>query len=323
MTYTICPCSDDICRIRFDFTTFTIAGPHTVALPSAGTATNFQGDAVGDCLIDTFSISSSQGGTPTICGVNTGQHMIVDTDGSGCVTTNFGIGGGQTARSWDIKVTQYRCGDENGGPTGCLQWHTSPAGKLRSFNFPEQTAVTPVANDVTHLSNQHYSICIRRPENRNRICYSQCYTPAASAAGDQGSFGVSGSPSTIAATPPDGSTGAAQSGVGGTNCQTDYIEILGGTSAAIATTGTTGGIGGAIFANGAAVNSRFCGRFLHTASAQAASATVCSASVPFRVGVEFGADELTSNANLNADTIETMAFPAGIIGFALCYTTPA
>ena len=30
--------------------------------------------------------------------------MIVDTDGSECVTTNFGIGGGSPPRSWDIMV---------------------------------------------------------------------------------------------------------------------------------------------------------------------------------------------------------------------------
>lgn len=321
MMYTICPCSEDVCRIRFDFTAFTIAGPVTSTLQLAGAAANFAGDAIGDCRTDTFSISSAQGGTPTICGVNTGQHMIVDTNGSGCVTTNFGIGGGTTQRSWDIKVTQYKCGDENGGPTGCLQWHMSPAGKLRSFNFPEQDGNTMVTDAVTHLSDQHYNICIRRPANTNRICYTTCRA-GAGATGDQGSFGVSGSPSTNAVVNvADGSTAAAKSGVGGTNCLTDYIEILGGTSDAIAATGTTGGVGAAAFANGAATNSRFCGRFLNTASALAAAAQVCSASVPFKVGVEFGSDELTANAIDAADTVETTAFPAGIIGFALCYTT--
>merc|ERR1712038_1255162 len=79
MMYTICPCSDDVCRIRFDFTAFTLTGPVTSALPTAASATNFAGDAIGDCRTDTFSISSAQGGTPTICGVNTGQHMNVET----------------------------------------------------------------------------------------------------------------------------------------------------------------------------------------------------------------------------------------------------
>jgi len=319
MMYTICPCSDDVCRIRFDFTAFTIAGPVTRALPATGGTTDFAGDAIGDCRTDTFSISSAQGGTPTICGVNTGQHMIVDTNGSGCVTTNFGIGGGTTQRSWDIKVTQYKCGDENGGPTGCLQWHMSPAGKLRSFNFPEQNAAAQVTNSVTHLSDQHYKICIRRPASRNRICYAECRA-GGGATGNQGSFGISGSPPT--ALPPTGGQTAAQSGVGGTTCIDDYVEILGGTTSANAALGTTGGAIATAFTGGYGTNSRFCGRFLNTASGQTATAMVCTASVPFEVGVEFDSNERTSVGASNADSVETFAFPAGIIGFQLCYTTP-
>ena len=74
--------------------------------------------------------------------------MIVDTDGSSCVTVNFGIGDSSDSRQWDIMVniiqrrrpcksllliqnsdskyvlkcflqwlqtTQYRCGEEAGG----------------------------------------------------------------------------------------------------------------------------------------------------------------------------------------------------------------
>jgi len=329
MMYNICPCSDDVCRIRFDFTTFTLAGP--VTNPGAGTGANNLGgtvangfsfgDSIGDCLTDTFSISSSQGGTPVICGVNTGQHMIVDTDGTGCAKVNFGIGGGSTSRSWDIMVTQYKCGDENGGPAGCLQYHTSTAGKLRSFNFPEQSATTGVADDVVHLSDQHYRICIRRPQNTNRICYLPCHAGTA-ATGDQGSFGVSGSPTAIAnAVPAAGDQAAAQSGVGGTSCYKDYLEIIGGTTNAIATIGTTGGAVAATFTGGYSSNTRFCGRFFNPADAQTAQVSVCSASLPFEVGVEFDSNEDTVGIASNADAIETFAFPGGIIGFALCYTT--
>ena len=36
-----------------------------------------------------------------------GQHMIVDTDGSSCLTVNFGIGAGTTdTRQWDIMVRE-------------------------------------------------------------------------------------------------------------------------------------------------------------------------------------------------------------------------
>merc|ERR1712038_1936911 len=108
MQYTICPCSSDVCRIRFDLTSFMLAGPYLPATPNAGVESD-DAFATGDCLTDTFSISGPNGGTPVICGTNDGQHMIVDTDGSSCVTVNFGIGGGSDSRNWDIMTTQYRC----------------------------------------------------------------------------------------------------------------------------------------------------------------------------------------------------------------------
>ena len=33
--------------------------------------------------------------------------MIVDTDGSTCVTVNFAIGGGSDTRNWDIMVSTF------------------------------------------------------------------------------------------------------------------------------------------------------------------------------------------------------------------------
>merc|ERR1711884_292437 len=66
-TYTICPMSSNICRIRLDFATFVIGGP------TSGTFTQDRGA----CITDTFTASSSAGAVPVICGTNTGQHMIV------------------------------------------------------------------------------------------------------------------------------------------------------------------------------------------------------------------------------------------------------
>ena len=39
---------------------------------AAGTGT--VGSSVGDCVDDTFSVSSSGKGSPVICGTNSGQH---------------------------------------------------------------------------------------------------------------------------------------------------------------------------------------------------------------------------------------------------------
>lgn len=320
MQYKICPCSNDVCRIRFDFTQFTLNGPvqgPTGGLANAGVANadiTF-GSAIGDCITDTFSITSSSGGTPVICGTNGGQHMIIDTDGSSCSTVNFGIGGGAMSRNWDIMVTQYKCGEEAGGPPGCLQWHMAPQGKIRSFNFPDQAPQVAVMDAVTHLSNQRYNICIRKNAATNHICYTPCtlLTNAMIANANMGSsFGVSESPVAGAAAPTAGV---------GSSCTGDYIEIIGGQVKANAIIGTTGAL-----ATG--LNSRYCGRSLDqvdnnpTDNGVANANPVCTASLPFRVGVEFDADEGTAVAAM-AMSDETFKRPGGIMGFALCYDTTA
>merc|ERR1719330_30487 len=201
-TYTICPCSSNICRIRFDFTTMVLAsavtGTVTIAPTAVGAAATLNGQLVGDCVDDQFSITGGlSAGTPTICGTNTGYHMIVDADPSGntCHKANFAIGGGTTtSRQWDIKVTQYECGDyDSSGWPGCLQYYTATASNIQNFGFPP--TITAVTSKVTHLSNQHYDICIRRASGYCYICYSPTIIVSGIAIGTpiiaQISFGLS------------------------------------------------------------------------------------------------------------------------------------
>ena len=54
--------------------TFTIAGPFA---GNVGANTVKDDGAVGQCRTDTFSATGTQGGSPVICGVNTGQHSKV------------------------------------------------------------------------------------------------------------------------------------------------------------------------------------------------------------------------------------------------------
>merc|ERR1719394_34095 len=309
MTYTICPCSSDVCRIRFDFTQFMLAGPH-VPGDGVGAGTAVKSDeafATGDCLTDTFSITGPNSGTPIICGTNDGQHMIVDTDGTSCLTVNFGIGAADgTSRNWDIMTTQYRCGEEAGGPPGCLQWHMEGTGSVRSFNFPRQARGAAVADTTTHLSSQRYSICIRRPQGTTNICYIPCtYVAMDGNANVQQSFGLS-----IA-------NADENSAVSDLNCEQDYIEIIGGTTAAIAAAGKASDL------------TMWCGRNFATATDtafDAAGVSVCTASAPFRIRVNFDEDEFRTNADPAKDDATTMdgeflSRPGGIIGFSLCYTT--
>ena len=68
---------------------------------------------------------------PIICGYNTGQHMYVPASDS-CVTITIDIDTGTSVtRNWQIKVTQYECGNLNAPEQDCLQYHTAVSG-----NYP-------------------------------------------------------------------------------------------------------------------------------------------------------------------------------------------
>merc|ERR1712154_186050 len=207
-------------------------------------------------------------------------------------------------------TTQYRCGEEAGGPPGCLQWHMEGAGSVRSFNFPTQARGAAVADTTTHLSSQIYSICIRRPTWATTICYIPCtyVDAAAQIANTQQSFGLSIS------------SADDTSAVSVSECSQDYIEIIGGTSAAIAAAGIVSD------------NNMWCGRSFATASGMAyavAGLSVCTASAPFRIRVNFDEDEwrtnkvptTATNPDAAANDGEFAIRPGGIIGFSLCYTT--
>ena len=70
----VCRTNDQICQIRLDFDDFVIAGPVTTIAETRNT----------NCFDATFT-ASSQGKSSgsTICGTNSGQHMILEAQ-SGC-----------------------------------------------------------------------------------------------------------------------------------------------------------------------------------------------------------------------------------------------
>ena len=87
-----------------------------------------------------------------------------------CHVANININiAATTSRQWDVKVTQYECGSEHGGPPGCLQYFTSDTGTVASFNFPTGSSV---GSSATHLSSQDYNICFRRNSGKCYMCYA-------------------------------------------------------------------------------------------------------------------------------------------------------
>jgi len=325
-TYSICPCSTNICRIRYDFTTLTLASQNLGTTVAAdATAPFIQGANYGDCITDQFSITAGTGtGTPVICGTNSGYHMIVDSDygSSECQKVNVNVGGGTaTTRSWNIRVTQYGCGQtDESGPPGCLQYYTGTAGSVQSFGFP--TGVTTVAATTTHLSSQKYDVCFRRAANYCYICYTVKIEsdPLLAAAvigdadvNDQKSFGLSTS---VDAANPENAYSEM--------CTTDYIDIPGAISAINVVNAVVDDAG---TGEGGLPGSRLCGRLFTppgatlAANADAAPAdqfTVCTRTLPFKIGVNFDdseEDDIDDAASMLTKKEEQGA-PGGIVGFA-------
>merc|ERR1719270_1684410 len=197
-SYSICPRTSSVNRIRLDLMVFMIAGPtEPGSLDGASTGTVVMDNAVGQCTGDTFQAGNS----PVICGANDGQHMIVDSDGSSCVTALFTFGAGTVNRRYTIHVIQYDSTNEMGGPPGCLQFFTGATGLVQTFNW--QTATTSV-----HLASQNYDVCVRKMIGACAICWSPETT--GSFGTTTGSFGVNNGASAGAA--------AAAASSGPANC---------------------------------------------------------------------------------------------------------
>merc|ERR1711894_298880 len=193
---TVCPASDNICRLRLDFTTFAITGPSTVTndqvLRHNGQPVSMytnKGRAVSgnsfrtNCLVDTFSVTgpSASSTPPTICGTNTGMHMYVDVTPTECnrmmftlgevassvyVTSTRGVATATTARTWDMTVQQIECTSLTLPPSGCTEyfWGSGSGFTLKSYNYLGSTT-------AGHLANQHQRQCIRRERGNCIGCF--------------------------------------------------------------------------------------------------------------------------------------------------------
>jgi len=298
--YSVCRVGSNVCRIRYDFTIFALTGPAvgTTVATGTGGGVNAVG-SIGQCVDDSFVVAAPGGpGSPLICGSNSGYHMILDAS-SECQTATFTINGNTgTTRSWDVKVTQYACGDlDSSGPPGCLQYYKETYGTIENFNFP--TATTSLTSGITHLARQNYQVCIRRGINFCYICYTPNITPTTAIILQQ-SFGVS--------TGPSGAAIAAQSATG-TACTTDFVTIPNGQTATIAAISTAIAVG----------IDRFCGRFFNVISGTIVSSTVCSRVIPFTIGFVADDTEVLGTPAANAAANEQTEDPGGIVGFQLMY----
>jgi len=315
-TYTICPASSTVSRIKLDLTMFNIAGPYNPDTTGSTAATLVtivtSNGALGQCTMDTFQATGSGGSSPVICGSNDGQHMFVDTDGSSCVTAAFSFGSDSTTRNYRIHAIQYDRLNEMGGPAGCLQFFTGATGTVNTFNW------VAVATS-THLASQDYDVCVRRLADRCSICWSPI-TTGQNAIAARGSFGLNNGASAAAA-----STGGAAITCMATADEdsNDYIIIPNGIAAQAAATAAS-----ATVAQGV---DKYCGRYLGT-DAFVADGTVCSQVVPFKlsvftddsdVGATAAANAVVAKANINEASAGEADTPTGTMGFSLGFTQVA
>lgn len=177
----VCKASDSIVQLRLDFLTFTLAGPNTdqativakqnnnnlVAKATGQASTGQDTTLASRCLTDIFSVSNPGGPSPpAICGTNTDEHMYVDM-GADCVDLTFQLGSTSTAQ-WKVRITQYEKGYENLAPFGCTQYFwkqdsdSDGKGTIKSYNY----------GGSFHLADQNQKICIRREDDKTKICYA-------------------------------------------------------------------------------------------------------------------------------------------------------
>jgi hypothetical protein len=215
--------------------------------------------------------------------------MIVDASDD-CNVANFHLGATADTREWNIKVTQYACGDENGGPDGCLQYFTGVSGTISSFNFP--TSSSKIIATTTHLSSQCYTICIRQEQGKCSICYTTAHSALTGhSPSNQASFGLSamqGTPTTH-----------------DQQCSTDFISIP--NAEGHPATGTVAGV------------QRICGKFFTVGATVNLGVSVCSKVVPFRIMFKTDANEATGNMANDGNVNEQAGTPGGIVGFSLNY----
>lgn len=101
---------------------------------------------------------------PTLCGDNSGQHVVIDFDGTNPITISITATASYTfGRHWHIRATQYNCDSANRAPSGCLQYHFASSGVVRSFNYnpsPNARLNSIGVEGTRQIASLSYGICV-------------------------------------------------------------------------------------------------------------------------------------------------------------------
>ena len=128
------------------------------------------------CQRAQFMASQDGPAAPTICGTNTGYHMILEAEDN-CNVLTFTWDSDST-REWNIHISQILCSDPHKPPQGCLQYFTGTTGNIASYNFQGGTHLANQVINVVSSQNisfglfQRYNNCIRQEYGFCTISYS-------------------------------------------------------------------------------------------------------------------------------------------------------
>ncbi|XP_014205988.1 uncharacterized protein LOC106637636 [Copidosoma floridanum] len=150
---------NQISQLRIDFLHFNVGQPNR---------------KTGVCDDDVMLVRSGER-TFQLCGWNSGQHIYMDV-GEEPVTINFRLLGGLVSRMWELRVVQL--GFEQRAPAGCLQYHQSANGTLRTLNY--------LPGNGRYLANHDYLICMRQEYGMCSVAYSPCSSDSFRIGGPRG-----------------------------------------------------------------------------------------------------------------------------------------
>ncbi|XP_048510341.1 uncharacterized protein LOC105692582 [Athalia rosae] len=135
-----------VSQLRIDFLHFNIGQPNR---------------RTGICDTDLMEIRTGVRSL-NLCGWNSGQHVYVDVD-DGPITLDFRLPSSLESKMWEMRITQV--GFEQRAPAGCLQYHDSPKGFLRTLNY---------LPNGRYLADQDHLLCVRQERGMCSIAYAPC-----------------------------------------------------------------------------------------------------------------------------------------------------
>jgi len=185
-TYTFMS-TTNVCQIRLDFDSATLADPSTTS------------GSIGKCSTDSLTVTSPSSYYITpLCGAIAGTHMYVETaraTSAGTIKISTSSSDTTTSRSWKIRTMFLECETNWKAPTDCLQYMTGISNSFKSFNFGNLM-----------IRNLQYDVCIR-PEA------GYCRFQLMESSSSTDSFKI------------DPASTTTTSKVGVTNCDTQFIVV--------------------------------------------------------------------------------------------------